>query len=1018
MALEKGTQSLPFTQGLDTKSNQHLSAKPSLLQNGVFRDGTISKRWGRAQLSDDIFGGGTQDEGEALFTFGAFLHRLNGGVTYGLTAATDEWVPMDGGGNYCNISIRSIASNCEQGFGFDHCIVGNYGVVAWLASGIHVAVYDMRTGVYYQTGAAAIASSSLNAILPRLVALGQKVIVLWRVANELYSAVVNLTSLGTLPTQTMIRNDLTNSGTFDAIAYNPALAVCAYQETGAINIRLIGIDTAGLVTASPATVSVNVGAAVQEGLLVQRDTAGNIYVVFSGFGTFDTKYFVRNGSFGAVLGVTDIVLGGNWNSGDANFYSGVAFEETANVLTLVLGRGGDITSVNQFLGTAKVNALGIVSAFTTIDATAGLSIVGDAVLVDGVWMLGVVNTSYGQRFVNAVDGLETSAYVITPDGQVVAKALMYRSNVLSEPYPRVSRSFVDGNTGRFVFPQQGKPGFQIVGDLVLTVSKPTISRVDVTFTPANLLPIHSVGKTIYIGGGYPRVFDGVRLGETGFQLSPSPTLVNDAGAGGSLSAGTYQYRFCYSWMLANGELTRGIVSPAVSITLAASHSVAISIATMPLAMRDVLIAGTNSSIEVYRTTANGSVFYRQSSVLTGPVNVTSSPSAIAFIDNTADSVLQLGEILYTTGGILDWEAPPAYFAACTHNNRLIICPSEDPFSWMPSSEWVINETVRFSDITTNHIPSDAGQLVNCASMDGKLILFTASAAYVVIGNGPDRLGNNNYPPPERVASVDAGPIPKTPIVETPLGLMYQSDRGIVLLDRGLNMSFIGADVETYSTGPWVAKAALLDASAQQVRFLLDDGSDLPGTQMGTLVPSNGGISLVYDYFYQQWSVFPNYGGQDSCLYSGRYTMVRSDGVVWQEEPDTFRDEGEYYSTLVETPWIKLAGIQGFQRIWYAIVLGTYASDFTLTWETAVNYASTDPTLPIWTETVTLDGASEFTLGGQYEVRHHLGHKCVSVKFRFTDSDLRGSGEGMALSDLTLEYGVKKGAWKLGASKTA
>ena len=100
------------------------------------------------------------------------------------------------------------------------------------------------------------------------------------------------------------------------------------------------------------------------------------------------------------------------------------------------------------------------------------------------------------------------------------------------------------------------------------------------------------------------------------------------------------------------------------------------------------------------------------------------------------------------------------------------------------------------------------------------------------------------------------------------------------------------------------------------------------------------------------------------------------------------------------------------------MLGTYASDFTLTWETAVNYASTDPTLPIWTETVTLDGASEFTLGGQYEVRHHLGHKCVSVKFRFTDSDLRGSGEGMALSDLTLEYGVKKGAWKLGASKTA
>lgn len=1017
MALEKAIQSLPFTQGLDTKTDKKLSAKPSLLVNGVFRDGTISKRWGRAQLSDTNLGGGTQDEGEALFLFNESLFRLNGGVTYGLAEATEEWLAMDGGGASCEVSLTPLAANAAQYLGFDHCIVGNYGVVAWAAGGMHVAVYDVQTGVAYQTGASPITSSPTNSHYPRLVALGSRVLLLWTSNANLYSAVVNLATPSTAPTQSLIKNDVSSGFSFDAIAYTAALCVCAYR-TSATNVRLVAIDNAGAVT-TPATVSIAIGGPLSEGILVQRDTAGNIYVVYGGGAASDTGYFVRDASFGSVLAATIIVGAGNWNSDDAAFYAGVAFEESANVLTLVLGRGGTETSVEQFLGTAKINAAGVTTAFSTIPATAGLSVVGDAVFLGGEWVLGVVNTSYGQEYTNAMDGLETSAYVINKDGYVVAKGLMYRTAVTADPQPRVARSFVDGDTGRFVFYQQGKPGFETVGSVVRAVSKFAIARLDVTLTTATTLPISTVGKTTYIGGGYPRVFDGARVGETGFQLSPQLVSIADGGGGGNLSAGTYQYRLVYSWVLNNGELVRGVVSQAASIALAASHSVSLEVATMPLAMRDRLVAGANTSIEVYRTTANGSLFYLQSSVVTGPQNSTSSPSAIAISDNVADADLQVGELLYTTGGVLDWEAPPAYFAACTHKNRLIIIPNEDPFSWMPSSEWVPNEAVRFSSFTTNRVPADNGKLVNCASLDGKLILFAENGAYVVVGDGPDRLGNNNYPPPERIASVDSGPLRGTPIAETPFGLMYQANKGIMLLDRGLNASFIGSDVEAYSTGQWTVRSALLDASAQQVRFLVDDGSDLPGTQTGTLVPTIGGLSLVYDYFYQQWSVFPNYGGQDARFYQGKYTLVQSDGVVWQEVPGTFRDNGEYYETVVETPWMKLAGIQGFQRIWYAIVLGTYESDFTFSWEVAYDYDGTSPSIPTWSEEVTLDGAGEFSIdGGPFQVRHHLGHKCQAVKFRFSDSDLRGSGEGMALTDLTLEYGVKKGAWKLPASKTA
>lgn len=1029
MALEQGIQSLPFVQGPDSKTDNKLSLRPAKLFNACFRNGSIEKRPGRSSIPN------TSTNGERLFTHGDTLIRLDAGTLYGYAAHTQAWVALPGGGPSATVSVEGLIAAQQTTAGFDQAQTNGVTVVAWgsgttAAGGIHVSVFDTATGAVYQSGQAVVSGSTSACTTPKCVVLGSKVLILFAdyAAGKIYSAVVDSGSPTTTPTATAIRTDVyTLSVVFDAIAYNSSYAVVGYATT--INkLELIGVDTTGAVTASPAATDTGAGTlsdSLKAGILIQRDTAGNLYAIAGDVVNLATAYIVRSSTFAAVLGKTNIVTNGNWSGGAADFGQGTTIELVANSITLVVSGnrtvgGHPFNNALSFMGTAVLTSAGVGTAFSELSSTAGLVVAGGAIAYGASAVLAVINTDFGGNFTPSYGvGIQSTVFLITTAGAVVGRVLLDQSNSAVQ---RVATPVTDGFSVSYLVSDQLRTQYISDGHVVTNVSPLGISRLTLTPALGSELPVTQVGASTYLGGALPRVFDGIATAEAGFALFPTVTQIADAGAGGNLSAGTYQWKALYSVVLANGELMRGIVSPPFGpLTLAASHKATIGIGSMPLSMRDILAVGATVQIEVYRTTANGSVFYRASSVTAPTYNATTyagtTAGQIVITDNLADTDLVVGELLYTTGGVLDWEAPPAYGASCAHKGRLIIAALEDPHMWMPSSVSVEGQTVRFSSQTAGVIRSDTGPLVNVASMDGRILLFTTETAFVVLGDGPDLLGQNPYSEPERVISVDAGPLPGTPIVETPLGLMYQTDRGIMLLDRALNTELAGADVLEWTVGPWRVRSALLDSEREEVRFLADPGSDIPGAQTGELVPGNGGVALVFNYFYKQWAVWADYGGQSSCLYQGRYTMTRSDGLIWQEEPGSFRDAGAYYDLSVETPWIKLSGLQGFQRLWYATLLGTYGSDFTLTWEVAYNYESTDPSTPVWEEVVTLDGVGLFTLGGQYQVRHHLGKKCVAVKFRLSDGDVRGNGSGLALSDLTLEYGTKKGAFKLPATQT-
>jgi hypothetical protein len=1062
MPLEKAIKSLPFVEGPDSKVDPKISAKPSLLYDAVFRRGSVAKRWGRTLITTNLGFGANLTSGEALFPFNQELVRINGGNTYGLVPMGQIWEQKPGGGHYSTIKKQSLIHNNASQLHSDQVVVNGVAVLAWAETatssnnpGIHIAVYDVASGIFYQSGISALAGTS-GSVSPRCVAIGNRVVILFcnPSITSLLTSFVDTTTPTTAPAvEFTIKPDFYTGGiTFDAIPWNSSYAVVAYPSA-ATSITLLAVGPDARVAASPATNTVTsvVATALSGGIYLATDPSNNIYVVAANVANgaaSATVYFCTNASLVTITGITTIVSGASsWSGQFSDFVLATSYFPfmSAGLLLIMTGRSTFIANTPQWLGTAIIGADGNVkTAFSEIPGTQGLVIVSDITPYDGTQVFGVENIgtySYLSRInpIQPIIGIQSTAFIVSFDGanvKPVARALSGTSGISTTGVPngyRVSRTSSFGNGVSILFPEQGpfEAGGQNSAGGIITTTPLGISQLQLTKANAGQLTQIQVGKTVYYGGALPGTYDGVSMVESGFSLFPNVALSTVVNSGGNLSTGTYSFSFVWAWYNSQGELTRSIPAPPPVINgIMTNYLLIYKIATDPLSTRDNLPSGITVFLEVYRTLANGTVFYSQTdaaiaiggtiaagNIGTNQLSFSGTTSGLINItDLVSDANLQGSPLLYTTGGVLDWEPPPPYSAACAHNNRLIVISSENPFSWWPSSEWAPRETVRFSSQTINFVPSDKGPLVACASMDGKLILFAQNGAYLVYGDGPDLLGNNNYPAPQAIVSIDAGPVASQSVITTPLGIMYQGPQGIALLDRGLNYQFIGTDVERWSTGAWQVRNAILDAQSQEVRFQADTGSDVVGMQAGTLVPSDGAVTLVYNYLYNQWSVF-TYGGQAQTLYNGNMAIVQSNGACWQEAPGTFRDNGAYYPSIVELPWLKLAGLQGFQRLWYASLLGTYASDFTLTWQVAYDYSSSSPDVPLYSEIVQLVGNGLFTLEGPFRARHHLGHKCEAVKFLISDGSIGGSGEGMSLSELSLEYGIRKGAFKLPVANT-
>lgn len=396
------------------------------------------------------------------------------------------------------------------------------------------------------------------------------------------------------------------------------------------------------------------------------------------------------------------------------------------------------------------------------------------------------------------------------------------------------------------------------------------------------------------------------------------------------------------------------------------------------------------SIVLYRTQVNQSIFYRTSSVTDLTYNSLNSDT-VTFLDKTSDADLIANNQLYTTGGEIENICAPAVKSLVSYKNRLVAIVSESPFSIIYSKQVVPNTAVALNPLEfVQNIDQKNGQLYALGVMDDKLILFKSTSIFYMVGDGPTASGTNNDFTEPQLITTDTGCTNPNSVVTMPMGLMYQSSKGIYLIDRSLQNQYIGANVESYNS--FTVTSAKLLTTLNEVRFTLSNG-----------------VALVYNYFFNQWSVFSNISAVDSAIFQNNYTYLNSAGLVQTEAPGTFTDNTAFIALNPTTGWMSFAGVQGYQRVYKLLILGQYKSPHTLVVNISYDFASTP------SQTVSIPVLTD---PGNYQFRIFLTQqKCESIKVDITDSQSSAFGEGYNLSALALEVGVKTGLDKLAAAQS-
>lgn len=505
----------------------------------------------------------------------------------------------------------------------------------------------------------------------------------------------------------------------------------------------------------------------------------------------------------------------------------------------------------------------------------------------------------------------------------------------------------------------------------------------------NLSAPLEVSEIGYGAGAY--YFDGTNFEYLG--IPRIPRILSHVAAAGTVPTGTYNYILVRCKENSKGEVIRSTPSQPYNVTLASASTVTFT-ARFPF---------TGDSLyfwELYRK-LNSETVYRLVG-REGGNNPFGSPIA----DNRASLAGQ--PTLYTTGNILENDPPPAFSSIVYHQGRIFgINPTKLSEVWFSKLKEQ-GVPVEFSAFNTIQLEENQGRTTErataLASLDNKLIVFKERSIFVIFGDGPDNAGGGaSFSRPEMISS-EVGCVDPRSICNTSKGVFFKSKKGIYLLSRGLEVVELGAPV--YGFKDQKITSAVMMKDLQQVRF-------------GTL----NSDMLVYDYSYDQWSTFKNVESVAAVQVNSGYFVAQSDGFLI--ENNVYNDNGTFIQQRLTTGWLKVSGINGFQRAQRLKILGEYKSAHTMKVRVSYDYEGYH-----WDE-YTLSPASGYNIttkpslpnyqngtnNGVFEWELHLRRqKCEAMKIEIFDEEDGVQGASFDLTGMTIRVGLKQGMSKTNDAK--
>ena len=982
-----------FGQGIDTKTDAKsvIAGRLIDLQNGSFdKAGKIRKRNGYTALTQAKLGGGTVAAGSGLLVDGDELVMLADGEVLSNTdslgwVGKDKILPVSVDSNSI---MRGEEIDCvNTDFGFS----GNIGVYCWAdetyslggnTKRVVAKVVDLTTGTEIQS-LAELANNCANHN-PKIVVLGTNICVVYQTstAGELAMRVVSAATPQTFAAEVVLATNgfATPADLFFDVAEVPAsidaglTAVIAYRDT-TTNVLVRRFDETGYLTqeATLATVIAPEAVAVLAGSFASANPGGTVYVSV-----------IEGASHQAH----------SWDYADTP-WSGATVTSPASGAC----NNGNVTAVEMDDGEVAV--------FVDVDTATGRSVDYDKAAITAISALS--STFYGFRLAGkavlvGADVLIPTAYDHTTAlGDVTTQptSFLHRFTDVDAEEFSIEAAYLKGRGGGYP-PQRGLPSFRLLSGSKYRIALPYktalvgdedgnytlrgVMAVDFDLTNPNGVRDANGSYGLHVNGGILRLYDGAGLTETGFLLYPE---IESAGsvAGGSVAAGTYSVVLVFEWTDSLGNVHRSAPSLAKEVVVGAGASkIQISLFNFNATNR-FEPQRDNIRVVAYRTADAGTVYYRTADV--------ANPEQLAAITIElleADATLTDNELLYTTGGELPNISPGNARLITQHKDRLFVV-SDDGRLWF-SKKFIVNEGPGFSDAQVIDNP-DGKTITAIHSIGDQLAVFTERAIYVVTGDGPNARGTGQpFSKPRRIDS-DVGCDLNAPVVLYGAGVMFKSEKGFCVLSGALQASFIGAPIEDFNGLTFVS--AVVVPVKNEIRLGHSDG-----------------VTLVYNYLFGQWSTFTNHTQVAAVLLGGNYVYLQADAQAYEQDSSFTDGTTAAISMLIETAWIKMQHLQGFQRVKWLSLIGEFLGPFTLNVDIYYDYA--DAAAQTLALSTTEQGQSVGT-PLQLRIKPEL-QKCQSIKLRFSDTPLPGTGEAFSVSELMLSVGFKGRAPRLGAAKSA
>lgn len=899
-----------FNLGTNTKVD------PKQLQGGLIelenayqtRTGELRMRNGYDEFSTATVGAPTDpfentvvvNAALGLATFNDELLLFAPDTIYSWAPQIEKW-SYKGSIIFTDVSSTAVIANSYEQTSLDMGITRGIAVYSWEDSrgGVYAKVTDL------DSGATLIAERLLNAdgIRPRCFGIGQYLFVYYydTVNLILVAQRVDTTDPTGFSGEVTVADDInTTTPIFDVGLVGTSLMVVAYRDTSnqlrlayflqsnQVGTTLLGVPDP---TSFPA-IDPDQALTVYHGENANDTPTFHVAWVNSATGVAHIAFYVNFEEY-----LPELVL--DAYSTTARNITGVAYDIYTDVYWETPAASVlDYYITGTWIDTSD-NTANTGDPPQVIQRSAGLA--SKAYHIDGALTSSViVSHETENRIQNTYFAVNNELFVFgnpATEGSIEAKILPNAAGGHTNNYSDVPGVWlVDG---LFYFPT-GRQTRLIVGAST-TFSLIGFNQTILNYSSPRVGLASQLGQNLFIPGGYVQAFDGVSATEQNFHLYPETPTATD-GYAGDIADGSYEYIVIWEWIDGEGQIFQSATSIPLNFEVTAGpKQVDLTIPTLRYTDKKIPTR-TPVIISVYRTEDGGTLFYKVTDD-TDPTYNDVLVDSIVFTDNISDADLISRPLLYTTGGILDNGPSPAATIVRTAKNRLFSAGLENGNQIAYSKEYVVNESINFAAEFTIQVDARGGRITALAEMDEKLVIFKESAMLYLTGDGPDDTGANGQFTITPIAT-DVGTIEPESVVLMPDGLMFKSKKGIWLLSRGLQTEYVGADVQQYND--LNVSSAVVVPDLNQVRFT-----------------TTAGTTMMYDYYYKKWSTFSNQAAVAAINWQTNYLFAHADGLVWQENRESYADNNVPIIPKIGTQWFDWAQIQGFQRVQRCVLLGEY-----------------------------------------------------------------------------------------------